>query len=134
VYVQYPTKGTFPRLANVASCGRLEGDVQHVTGDVDYAALGLPKRKSILTIHDQTLLMRLKGIRKFVAKIIWFYLPIRHVRYVTLISYFTKQDLLKQDQMDESKIRGMPNAIDFTETPLPRNTDPRFLQIGTSFN
>ncbi len=136
VFAPHPSTGLVSRLANVAWASRLNGDVLHVTGDVHYVALGLPKGKSILTIHDQTLLMRLKGIRRFVAKTFWYYLPIRHVRYVSVISEFTKQDLLRQVRVDESKICVIPNAIgrEFTEAPMPRNSVPRLLQIGSSLN
>ena len=39
-------------IRNLRFARRLKADIYHVTGDVHYAALVLPRKKTILTIHD----------------------------------------------------------------------------------
>src|ERR1051325_2961164 len=44
--------GIWLRLKNIWWARQHQGDINHITGDVHYIALGLVKRKTILTIHD----------------------------------------------------------------------------------
>lgn len=131
------SKGLFPRIRNAFACKRLEADVYHVTGDIHYVALGLPREKTILTIHDCEMLDRLSGFARVVAKLFWFSLPIRSVRYVTTISEATKSDLMRNVRVDSDRVIVIPDCISPVFVPRPKvfnEAKPRILQIGTKHN
>ncbi len=39
------SKGFFPRIGNILSVRRIQSDIVHVTGDINYAVLGGPRKK-----------------------------------------------------------------------------------------
>ena len=47
----YYSKGLLSRLKIILEAFQHQGDVNHVTGDIHFAAIGLRKHKTILTIH-----------------------------------------------------------------------------------
>ena len=53
-----------------------QGDINHITGDVHYLALGLPKRKTILTITDCVGPRFLKGLKYHSTLWWWYRLPV----------------------------------------------------------
>jgi hypothetical protein len=42
-----------------------QGDINHITGDVDYLGLFMRRSRTVLTIHDLASLNRLDGWRRF---------------------------------------------------------------------
>lgn len=111
--------------------------VNHITGEVHYLAFFLPKKRTILTIHDLRPLYRGSALRKFILKQLWFYGPGKAARYITVISEATRQDLLKHVSGIESKVQVIPNCLSsaFTYTPKPFETSkPRILHLGTKEN
>jgi glycosyltransferase involved in cell wall biosynthesis len=133
----YLSKGLWRRLANVWWTFRNRGDVNHITGDVHYVAMLLPRGRTVLTIHDCRTLERLTGLRRWVLRKFWFDLPIRHVAKVTVISDETKRELLRHVRVNADKIEVVPNATApvFRPCPRPFNGDcPRILHIGTGTN
>lgn len=112
--------------------------VLHVTGDVHFLLYGMSKRKTILTVHDCATLERLKGFRRLVYWLLWFYLPVRHARYVVAVSEHTKQKLLKFVSCREDKVQVIRNPVSdafFLRRSLELPMDqPRLLQIGTKKN
>jgi glycosyltransferase involved in cell wall biosynthesis len=114
------------------------GDVNHITGDVHFLALGLDPSTTVLTIHDLEILSRLRGASKFLLKLFWFTLPVKRSRVVTVISECTKQDLLKNIACDADKVFVVPDAVDQQfqpqPKPFPRDKPPTILQIGTRHN
>src|ERR1039458_6813373 len=71
---------------NLIFTARLSADVIHVTGDIQYCALAIPRRRCVLTVHDLVSLNRLKGARKHVFSLLWYSLPLRWAKHVTSIS------------------------------------------------
>jgi glycosyltransferase involved in cell wall biosynthesis len=137
VVVPYQSKGFWPRAADVAWVRRHQGDVNHITGDVHFLALGLRPERTILTIHDCWALERLGGVKHWMMRKFWFDLPIRHVRYVTVISYETKRQLLRYVDVPEEKIVVIPDAVApiFQPYAKPFCADcPQILHIGTKAN
>jgi glycosyltransferase involved in cell wall biosynthesis len=115
----------------------LESDIHHITGDIHYASLVLPSSKTILTIHDLGhLLHDLQGIRKSVYKLLFWDIPVRKVRFITTISEFTKDQLLKHFNLPPNKVRVIPNPVHPSFLPRPKNghDTPVILQIGRTPN
>ena len=73
---------------------RLNADFFHITGDVNYFVIFLPRNKTVLTIHDTGHFVNgLKGVKRLVYKWIWFILPINMAGKVTAISKATQTSI-----------------------------------------
>jgi hypothetical protein len=46
------SKGLMPRIRSAVAARRQQADVHHVTGDVTYVGLLLPRRRTVLSIHE----------------------------------------------------------------------------------
>lgn len=135
----HPSKGLSGRLRNLLAARRAaEGCLAHVTGDVHYLSLGLPRKSSILTIHDCAVLHRLSGIRREVLRLLWFAWPVARATAVTTISEATLRDLKTWvSSRHWHKLRVIPNCVDpaFQHAPKDWNAKlPVFLQVGTGWN
>lgn len=112
-----------------------EADVLHVTGDIGYIALKLPTEKTVLTIHDLSVLNYRTGVRRWLLKKILFEWPVRRLKYLTVISQATYDDLLRHTRVDPAKVRIIENPLDdalSTDAKPPFNSDrPNILQVGT---
>lgn len=131
------SNGFMARLMDTLSARRCQADVNHVTGDVHYLTFLLDKKRTILTIHDLAHLSRLKGLKRWLYLMVWFWIPIRRCAAVTVISEETKQQLLRAVRCDRNKLHVIHNAVsnDFRASPYIFNsTKPRLLQIGTNWN
>jgi glycosyltransferase involved in cell wall biosynthesis len=116
---------------------RAEGDVNHITGDIHYIALGLRGSRSILTVHDVHRLLELKGLRKAVYRWLYFSWPMRRCAVVTAISSHTKDRLIQMFPFVSKKIQVIPDCLPagFRLRPRAFNAQcPRILQIGTAPN
>ncbi len=133
----YATRGVKSLLSNVFSLTKFKGHIVHITGDTYYSILGAVFCKRIITIHDFSFLNRTKGLRRSILKLFWVTLPSRFSHKITVVSQATKEALLKEENIDPSKIHVIYNFIDPVFKPVKRNFDenhPRILQIGTDFN
>lgn len=114
-----------------------KSSVNHITGDVHYLAPFLPKARTILTIHDLRPLFRGNKIKRKLIKWLWYSVPVRSVRYVTVISQATKEELLRQVNINPNIVKVIPNCIspEFTYYPKEFNfQNPCILHIGTKEN
>jgi glycosyltransferase involved in cell wall biosynthesis len=106
-----------------------------VTGDVNYLALKLPPEKTVLTIHDLSILQYRRGLRRWVLRKLFFGLPARRSKYLTVISKATRDELLKQTDCDSDTVRVIENPLDDRmkgADKRPFNTArPNILQVGT---
>jgi glycosyltransferase involved in cell wall biosynthesis len=137
VVAPYHSKGVWRRIANVFWAARHRADVNHITGDVHYLALGLPRKRTILTIHDCHTLERLSGWKRWLLRLLWYDLPIRRAAIVTVISDETKRQLARHLPAVDQRIVVVPNAVAtvFRPSPRPFRSDcPQILQIGTKSN
>lgn len=112
-------------------------DIIHITGHVNYMALVLPIDRTILTVHDLSLLKYRSGIRRWILSKLYFEWPARRLPYITAISEATKADLVRIAGIDTRKVVVIENPL-LVETQAASsefNTEnPTILQIGASPN
>jgi len=111
-------------------------DAFHITGAINYLALGLPSKNTILTVHDIGRYENYPGgkIKKEIYRKIWFDLPLKHVRAITVVSAFTKQKIIDVFHIPEEKIRLIPNPVmpHFRKLEgIAKHSKFTILQIGT---
>jgi glycosyltransferase involved in cell wall biosynthesis len=131
---RYASTGIIKRIYNLWEARKFQQEVNHITGDIHYITYFLKKRKTILTIHDLEIVKRSNFIKRYIILFFWFYVPIKRVKYITVISTFTKQELLKYLPVPEHTVKVIPDCIPGTIDYSPRhfNSDyPKILQIGT---
>lgn len=131
------SKGICPRLRDIWFAAGRQGDVNHVTGDIHYITYGLDRKRTILTVHDCVSLERLRGWRRAVLWLLWYWLPLHQVRCVTVVSEFTKRELLRYVRYDPARIVVIHNPVsgEFTFSDKDLNlAHPRILQVGTNSN
>lgn len=133
----YESKGFFKRIKNVWFSVKHAKEINHITGDVHYLGIFLSRKKTILTIHDCGELDNQKGVKKFILWLFWFYLPVKHLKYITVISESTKSHLLRYVKVNENKITVIPNCLigDYKTSLKPFNKSyPQILLVGTTPN
>lgn len=111
----------------------------HVTGDVHYAVLPLPESRTVLTIHDGSLLVknRTRPLRFAVFWLFWYYWPVWRAGRVTTVSAKTRRELIRYLGRVGRKALVVANGVDpvFRRTPRPFcKNRPVLLQIGTAPN
>ena len=113
---------------------RTNSDVIHITGDVHYLALFLPRNKTILTIHDIAgLSYKKKTFKSYIYLLIWFLLPIYYLKKITVVSDLTKKNLIKYTRVNPEKIHVVSNPVvqDLKYHDVLLNKPCNILQIGT---
>lgn len=131
------SKGVLPRVKNMWAARRAQSDVNHITGDVHYAAALMDSRRTVLTIHDCEVLHRTSGLRRNIIKFFWYTLPARRVSRITVVSGATKEELLRHVQFPADRIHVIPTIVDSRYQYVPREFDgdcPVILQVGTRHN
>jgi glycosyltransferase involved in cell wall biosynthesis len=98
-------------IQNLRFTRRLKADIFHVTGDVHYVTLVLPRKKTILTIHDCVFLHRPPGLKRTLLKWIFLDWPVRYCPVITTISEATKRDIVKYTGCRPEKIVVIPNPL-----------------------
>lgn len=134
---KFYSRGLVPRVLDAIQARFQCGSVNHVVGDVHYLTWLMPRRSTILTVHDCVSLERLQGPRRFIFWLLWYWLPLRRVGHVTVISEYTRAALLKWVPSTAAQIRIIPPPVsgDFTPSPVPARGDRlRLLQVGTKAN
>lgn len=135
--VPFRSKGILRRIANAVAVWWKQSDVNHVTGDIHYAAILLKPSKTVLTVLDCQVLSRLTGWRRTLVKLLWYSLPMRCVSRVTVISEETKRRLLEEVSFPPERIHVIPVSVSPVFRPSPKEFDrkcPRILQVGTKPN
>jgi glycosyltransferase involved in cell wall biosynthesis len=134
---RFYSRGVWPRLLDAARARRLAGRVNHVLGDVHYLAWFLPRRGLILTVHDCVSLARLRGGRRRLLWLLWYWLPLRRAEHVTVVSEYTRRELLDWVPSPRATIRvippPVPRGLERSAAP-PRSERLRLLQVGTAEN
>ncbi len=136
IYLPYHT-GILGRIKNIFFAKKNKNEINHITGDVNYIALGLPSKNTILTIHDIGSSLKGNFLKKLFIKIFWYVLPLNRVKYITAISEFSKRELLDNFKIKEDKIKVITNCISddfFEHYEKTKNNIPKILFIGTREN
>lgn len=139
VRLPYISKGLWQVWQNLRSLRGQSADVFHITGDVHYAALALPASRTVLTIHDCSLLKRnqQRPIRYVLFWLFWYYLPIRRAKRVTVVSVKTQAELIRYVGGIARKAVVIPNGYAPAFVDQPRSfqkAQPVLLQVGTAPN
>lgn len=135
-YCPRPSSGILNRIINILWARRNQGDVNHITGDVHYLAIGLDRRRTVLTIHDCVSLHRLSGLRRWLLWLFWFWLPMRRVAAITAVSEFTKSELVRYLGCNPRRIHVIADPVPpgFYWTSNQPGPCPSLLQVGTGWN
>ena len=131
------SNGVLRRLLLLLWASFQQGDINHITGDVDYIGLFMRRSRTVLTIHDLASLNRLNGWRRSFYWLFWVRLPIRRASYVTTVSEFTQSEIKAALGGDPQNLEVIPNCVTVSINPRRKNIDPkqfRILQIGTGWN
>jgi glycosyltransferase involved in cell wall biosynthesis len=132
-----PSKGILNRIINILWAWRHQGETNHITGDVHYLTCLLRKKQTVLTIADCVSLERSNGLKHWLLWFFWYWLPEKRCAKITVISEFTKSNLLGYLRCDPKKIEVVhcPAPRGFNPYPKPFNSDcPVVLQVGTDWN
>ncbi len=108
----FTSRGIFSIIFNLLYLSRFKKGLFHITGDVHYAILALPKDRTVLTIHDLVFLHTYFGLRRALLKWIFLDLPVKKAKYITTISQKSKQEILDYTNCDPEKILVIPNPVD----------------------
>lgn len=130
--------GVFEVFMNLLRFRPAPADIYHVTGHIHYISLVLPPEQTVLTIHDLGILRMRTGLRRWVLKRLLFDLPIKRLRYITVVSEATKRDLIETTGCAEEKIVVIENPVRAqfvcTEKKVFDPECPNVLHIGTAPN
>ena len=114
-----------------------QGDINHITGDVNFLGLLMRRSRTLLTIHDSASMARLVGWQRWLYGYIWLRLPIWRAGRVTVISERTLDETLSYVNAARSKFVVIPNCKTLGINTTPKEfsgTKPRFLVVGTKPN
>lgn len=113
------------------------GEVNHITGDIHWAAIALPAKNTVLTIHDLVGLQTMTGIKRKLYFELWVKMPLRKLKYITVISDKTKDEIISVLPDVKNKITVIPNCLttDISQEPHKvLSVKPEVLIVGTRSN
>jgi glycosyltransferase involved in cell wall biosynthesis len=134
---RFYSRGLWPRLLDAVRARQLAGRVNHVLGDVHYLTWFLPRQGTILTVHDCVSLERLRGPRRRLLWLLWYWLPLQRAEHVTVVSEYTRRELLRWVPRPRARLRVIPPPVPrgLERCPAPaRGQRLRLLQVGTAEN
>jgi glycosyltransferase involved in cell wall biosynthesis len=133
--IEYETGTRWGMPRDVWRLRKKRADIYHLTGDINYLALFLPHKKTVLTVHDiGHYLFGLRHFKRWIYKSLWLLWPIRVVRAVTAVSKQTHDNIRRHLDMLGAHIETIENCHSalFRPTQRPFNaTRPVILQVGT---
>lgn len=126
-------------LKNLWYCRKIvkrnEYDIFHITGDTNYIAIVLPRKKSVISIHDFGLVMESHGIKKVIALLFWFFIPLHRCSMITANSKKTYEEMLIYMPHYKKEVTIIPPPIpdDYIENGVSKfdSNRPIILQVGT---
>jgi len=138
VVKEVPTKNINIKniITNLIYAKKERGNKTHITGDIHYLSLATG-RKTVLTIHDIQSCLKGDFLQKLLIKLFWFYIPALLVSNITVVSNFTKMELLQVIPFAKDKIKVIYNPYNklIKYNPKPFNEEcPKILHIGTKEN
>jgi glycosyltransferase involved in cell wall biosynthesis len=131
------SEGIWNRLRIALEARRLDADIVHITGDINFAALFLRRRKVVLTIHDNGFLEEHRGWKRWLMKKVWLDWPLKRCDRVVAVSNATKRSILEHTNYPEDQIEVIHTVVPSHFKPrkaLPNNPKPVLLHIGLAPN
>ena len=131
------TNGWWGRIKALFEAYRNRGAINHITGDITFLALGLPRKGLVITYHDLESMAEYRGWKFKLIKNLWVKLPVRRAEAITVISEHTKQKILEWTGVEEKKITVIPNPLPEEITYSPKTvmeSKPLILIVGTKKN
>lgn len=136
--IEYEAGSRWNVLRDVWRLRSMKADIYHVTGDITYFAMLLPRDKTVLVVPDiRHYLIGLRGIKRWIYKWIWLKGPIHAARAVTALSGETRQSIIDHLGVSEKNIGVIECCHASVFKPLPRpfnSAKPVVLHIGTDNN
>lgn len=123
-------------IKNCLAFNKKRNNIYHITGDIHYLSLVTGKR-TVLTIHDIRSAIHGSFLRRFYIKLFWFWLPAQCVKRITVISEFTKKELIKLIPFAANKIEVIYNPVNAQLKYHSKEFNtllPKILVIGTKTN
>jgi glycosyltransferase involved in cell wall biosynthesis len=137
ITLPYVSSGILNRIKSLIFIVSRCKSVNHITGDVHFLAMVLPKNKTIITIHDCVFLEHKNKLARIILKLLWLDWPIKCCRYVTTVSNASKDAILRNTKCDPGKIIVIPTAISGEYRPVSKKFEkdcPNILHIGLAKN
>lgn len=134
---RFYSKGFFPRLYNALEAFFKQGRINHVTGDINYIGIFLPRKKTIHTMLDSVFLLNSTGIKRWILQTFWMKIPAKKCVFITTISEASKKEIVEYTGCDEAKVKVIPIALSPVFKKVERTYQwgkPRVLMIGTAPN
>lgn len=132
--LEYEVGSRWKTLVDIWLLRKLNADVYHVTGDINYYVFLLPHKKTVITIHDiNHYNYTLRGLKKLIYKWIWLIWPIQIARMVTSVSMETYNSI-RQNLGILKHIDVIENCYSSIFKPALKKTikeSPTILQVGT---
>jgi glycosyltransferase involved in cell wall biosynthesis len=123
-------------LCNLKHVYLSKSRLNHITGDVHYVSI-VTGGKTILTIHDVHSTLRGNKLKQLILKALWFQIPALFVDRITVVSEFTKAELLKVIPFAKNKINVIYNPVNQSieyQEKMFNHKNPVILHIGTTDN
>ena len=109
----------------------------HITGDINFAAIGRRSGTTVLTIHDLGMLDEGNTLARWVKRKFWLDWPLLSCDRLIAVSQRTKDDILERTRYPADRISVIPSVISPTFHARPSEPDhdiPRILHIGLADN
>jgi glycosyltransferase involved in cell wall biosynthesis len=133
--IEYEAGTRWDILKDVWRLRKMGADIYHVTGDIHYFVPLLPRKKTVLTVHDLGhYLFGLSGLKRSIYKWLWLKWPIRTARAVTAISKETHENIVSHLGIIGNHIETIENCHSALFKPVSRKFNiarPVILQVGT---
>jgi glycosyltransferase involved in cell wall biosynthesis len=131
------SNGVLRRIAICIDAWSHQGQVNHLTGDINFVATVLSHKRTILTVLDCGFLVRTTGWKRKLLKLLWLDWPVQRAALVTTISNRVREEIVGLTGCSPSKVRVIPVAVSdaFQRVDRPfKKEQPRILQVGTAEN
>ncbi len=131
------SNGLINRLLIAGDAWLRQESVTHITGDINFALLGVRKKSALLTILDCGFIHKHSGAKGVLLRKLWLEWPVRHARKITTISESVKEEIIRLTGCAPEKIVVIPVAISDSFYPSEsefNESRPRILHVGTAPN
>jgi len=115
----YVSSGVLARLITIADTALVRGDVVHITGDIQFAALARRRANTVLTVLDCGFLDNASPRARAVYERAWMRWPARHAARIVAISAFTADQVAQYARVPRESIDVIDISVDDAFVPAP---------------